>query len=148
MALQIRQLTKDTNAIEYTTAELMNYINTAIKLVSTYLIGNKDPEMIVDITISDGTSVPSNFMSFVGIYPVYISGSVFKLYNTASPVSARYFATKADITDMANTIPFKDALLPIVTRLAAMQALNRNEFDITQDTKILDELMSSYKAAM
>lgn len=147
LVARVRILINDQNKLEYSDPELIGYINDAIGYLSTYLISAKDPEMVSEINVAEGGIVPTNFCSFSGSYPVYIVDNTFKLYDPTTPFTARYFASKQTTNTRNSTFPFKDIYIPVVIRLASIYALNRNEFNITQDNTIIVDMLNMIKAA-
>lgn len=144
---RLRILINDQNDLEYTDKELLGYINDAVGYLSTYLISTKDPEMVKEISITQDIDVPDDYCSFSGSYPVYISDNKFKLYDPSATVTARYFATKKTDSVVADNLPFKDIYAPVIIRVASVYALNRNEFNVTQDVTIISQMLDSIKAA-
>lgn len=150
--IRVRQRVNDTNKTSYSDEELMGYLNDSINFLSSELIGIKDPEMVKEFTITGavGTTLPTDFYSFVGAYPVYIKsdGKVYHL-NSANTgtVNVRYFAYKTPIAAVADAIPFNNPVYhTVLNQLTSIYALNRNSTGIVQDTQLLDQIRNIIKA--
>lgn len=92
--------------------ELRSYINDAITQLSIELINAKDASMIVDLTITPGTTyVPEGFLRFAGQHPVYVSNDKFySLDGSTSPRAIRYWGAKYHVESNADDIPFDVSL--------------------------------------
>lgn len=145
---RVRERITDTNLNgadnEFTNTELVGYLNDAIDWLSLSLIQAKDPEMIQEITIADSDTIPLNYHSLCGIFPVTITGNVFNILDGSASVSIRYFSTKNHINYVAAAgyydpmySPYKPVHDTLLIQRTAILALNRNADDISQDEKIL-----------
>jgi len=135
----IRIRIRDRTAIGYVNDELITYINDAINQLSLYLISICDPEMVVQKELTDGDDVPDDYCKLAGEYGVFIDNGVFRTQDTE--LTIRYYAAKDNISVETDELPFKRLYLGVLSQMAAIYALNRNEFDITQDQKLLDGIL-------
>ena len=64
-------------------------------------------------------------------------------------VKFRYFATPALIESTTKELPFNhDAINDIIVKSAVLLALNENEYDISQDTNIVNALQQAISTGM
>jgi hypothetical protein len=64
-------------------------------------------------------------------------------------VKFRYFATPALIDSATKELPFNhDAINDIIVKSAVLLALNENEYDISQDTNIVNALQQAISTGM
>lgn len=129
----------DNDAIEYGTAELIQYINYALIYISKILINLGHADVKKELTVTNNTAIPSDFAQLIGKYPVYPVDGVFKTYETES-VPVLYYANLQKVTSATDTITLKDEFVPILTYFAIIIAGNRNEFDVSQDERLLDRI--------
>lgn len=127
---------------EYGTEECLELLNTAIQEVAGLLIAANAPEMVHETTLHEGESLPARYVRGAGQYPIRVTaGRVSLLDAGATDVRFRYFATPPPLADDAGEMPFQhDALNDYAVKVAVLFALNRNEYDITQDKALYDEL--------
>lgn len=141
----------------YGTYEYDNYhclmrLNSAVQLTCNLLVQINSPLVIDEGEFEDGDELPGNFLRTCGTYPIKRTGRTIKFLDDEEKMKIRYFITlpkleKADVAE--GDMPFEhDAINDFVIRTACKLALNRNEFDITQDQNILTELESSLAEAM
>lgn len=146
---RIKQETHDISE-EYSTDECIQYLNTAIQQVSSLLISAKWPVLVKETKISDGDSIPHNYLNACGTYPLKMTGG--KAYltdDTYQSVDFRYFATPDLLEVESDDMPFEhDAINDIIIKSAVLLALNHNEYDISQDTNIVNALQQAISAGM
>lgn len=135
---------------EYSRAECIDFLNTAIHEVSGLLIAARSPMMVREILLHDGESVPAHYVSSAGQYPMRITGQVVRFIDPMmSEIRFRYFATMSPLDDETGDLPFPhDALNKYVLKIAVLHALNRNEYDISQDKALADEFRSILTGAV
>ena len=135
---------------EYSRAECLGFLNTAIHEVSGLLIAARSPMMVREILLHDGESVPSHYVTSAGQYPMRITGQTVQFVDPAlHEIRFRYFATMPPLTDEEGDLPFPhDALNEYVLKIAVLHALNRNEYDISQDKALSDEFRSILTGAV
>ena len=135
---------------EYSRAECIGFLNTAIHEVSGLLIAANSPMMVREILIHDGESIPEHYVRAAGQYPLRITGQVVRFIDPMmSEIRFRYFATMSPLDDETGDLPFPhDALNKYVLKIAVLHALNRNEYDISQDKALADEFRSILTGAV
>ena len=146
----VRRLIADEQATGFTeggnleqpegTQELLNYLDRAVDEYSKRQAANGDLRLVENMTIKKDISLPNNFLSFCGVVPFYIEGKIIKSYekNTAS-LPVRYFARLPYVTDFNETedLPYEHDQYMSIAALAAIHALNKHEFNVSQDLMLL-----------
>ena len=98
----VRKLIADEQATGFTeggnleepegTQELENYLNRAVDEYSKRQAGLKDVRLVKEKEISDGGTLPTNYLAFCGAMPVRVLGNKIKFYVASSnPIAVRYF---------------------------------------------------------
>ena len=139
----IRQRVNDIDKINYTDEEIVADVATACRYLSGILINRKSPEMIVSEDIVDYSAVPEEFHSFVGQFPAWVEGSVFRTSTGTDAVTIKYWGMRGHrITSLNDSIPFNDAYQDIIVETACMMLLNRDEFDTTTEQNIISTIQN------
>lgn len=127
---------------EYSTGDCLGFLNTAVQEICHQLIVGKSPQMTKEITLHDNESLPADYVVSCGNYPIKVTGRLVTFLNVDDgAIRFRYFATKPQIAGAIGDMPFTHEILnDIAVRLATILALNQNEYDISQDKALLDEL--------
>lgn len=135
---------------EYSEQECLDFINTAIQQVSSLLASAKWPVLVQETLIMEGDSLPTNYLSACGTYPVSMTaGKVHLTDSNIKNVRFRYFATPKLIESDNDELPFNhDAINEVIVKSAVLIALNQNEYDITQDNNIVQALQSAISAGI
>lgn len=138
--LDIRGKVNDNDVIEYTDEELLINLKEAIQFAGAYLVSVKSPLAVEEIVVEEEEfKLPANFTLTAGTFPIKITGDTCKLLDEP-PLKLRYFATYKDL-EPEDEMPYNHAgIWQIIIKLAAIYALNRNEFNIQQDKALLDEI--------
>lgn len=127
---------------EYSTDECIGFLNTAVQQISHLLIAGKSPQMVREIKIHNLEDLPDDFVKTAGTYPIRITGQKMAfLDEMMDEIRFRYFATKKQITDIAEEMPFiYEQLNDVAVKSAVLLSLNQNEYDISQDKALADEM--------
>lgn len=136
---------------EYSTNDCVNFLNNAIQQIASLLISAKYPNIVKEITLLDGETLPSNFMNTCGTYPIRITDNKATLLDDLTSIRFRYFATPDRLTGESDTeqLPFDhDGLNEAVVQVAILLAKNENEYDITSDSALYQQLQASIAAGM
>ena len=137
----IRMRVNDRDKINYSDEEIVADVATACRYLSQVLIARKSPEMIVTEDVVDYAAVPENFHSFVGQWPVWREGPVFRTSTGADAVSVRYWGTRGQgLNSLTDVIPFDEVYFDAIVMASCMLLLNRDEFDTTKEQSILQAL--------
>lgn len=127
---------------EYSTDECIGFLNTAVQQISHLLIAAKSPQMVMEIKIHNLEDLPEDFVKPAGTYPIKITGQKMAfLDEEMDEIRFRYFATKKQIEDIVEDMPFRhEQLNDVAVKSAVLLALNQNEYDISQDKALVDEI--------
>jgi len=136
---KVRMKIRDTTSTEYPDSELIDCLNQAFDYLSAFLIRIKDGEMINSVEVTNGSlAKPDDFDSFVGAQMLYMEGDTIKTLS-GSTATMRYYVAKSHVSATTDTILFKVSIEPLLIELTAIYALNRNEFDVTQDNALFEK---------
>ena len=136
---------------EYSNERCIEFLNTAIQQAASLLIANKWPPMAQELTLHDGETLPDNYMVPCGQYPIRITNNeVTFLDDDLDNLRFRYFATPAALTNVSDDMPFAGYFYvqEAIVKLAIALALNENEYDISQDSTLNQELMQAIAGGM
>lgn len=135
---------------EYSTEDCIGFLNTVVQEICHQLATGKSPQMVKEITLHDSESLPPDYIISCGNYPIKVTGQMVTFTDTdIDSLRFRYFATKPQIMDATGDMPFTHEVLNDITvRLATVLALNQNEYDITQDKALLDEVRRAVAQGM
>lgn len=130
-------------------SELTAYMDRAADYLSEQMIADRDPAFLGDFTVAAaGSPLPENFVSFVGSVPVTVTG------RTARPVrnesyTARYWGRLKRFSALApaEQSPYTPSQELLIVDIARLFALNKNEYDISQDLTLLGDARNTWKAA-
>lgn len=144
---QIKSATHD-SLDEYSEPRCLDYLNEAIQQAAGLLITFNYAPLVKEIMLKDGMYIPHNFMKACGNYPLKFTGNRVTVLD-GKKVKFRYYATPEMITKDDYTLPFaNDALNQAIVRMAIILALNENEFDVQQDSNILQMLQNAIAGGM
>nr|DAP13446.1 MAG TPA: hypothetical protein [Caudoviricetes sp.] len=146
---RIKQETHDISD-EYSTERCIQFLNTAIQQVSSLLIAAKYPVLVKEMTMRNGDSIPKNYMNLCGTYPIKMTdGKAIITDDAYKSITIRYFATPDLIEYETDDMPYThDAINDIIVKTAVLLALNENEYDITQDSNIVEALKQAVSSGM
>ena len=136
---------------EYSTDRCIEFINTAAQQVGAWLCAAKWAPMVKEVEINEGADVPANFMVACGQFPVRVTnGTAHILDPDIETLRFRYFATPSLVENTTDTMPFDgyDQLQEVVIKSAIILALNENEYDVTTDNAIKQELVQAIAGGM
>lgn len=135
---------------EYSTKRCIGFLNTAIQQISSLLISAKWPVLVKETTVSDGDSIPKNFLNACGNYPLSMTDGKVKITDsTYKSVNFRYFSNPDFVDETTTDMPFThEGINDIIVKSAVLLALNENEYDITQDSSIVDSLKSAISSGI
>ncbi|MBQ7220781.1 MAG: hypothetical protein IJS28_07370 [Synergistaceae bacterium] len=124
------------------TQELLTYLDRAVDDYSKRQAALGDVRLLKTITGSSGTMLPPDFLMLCGTVPVSVEGRVLRYYDdegTMPYMPVRYFARLPYVTDYGDTqnIPYQRDQEMSICALAAIYALNKHEFNVSQDLMLL-----------
>ncbi|EDP74400.1 hypothetical protein [Hydrogenivirga sp. 128-5-R1-1] len=145
---QIRYAVNDTDKIEFSDAELLNYVNQAQDYISNVCINNAFKGLIkeVDLTLTNNQAVlPDDFVrEYSVVSGKYILNSIppdaetdkysYKivgktLYSTNDSVKLYYFYMYPSYSAVSDTVVIPNVFVNLLREIAAYIALNRLEFN-------------------
>lgn len=134
---------------EYSDEDCLAFLNGAVQQVSSLLISAKWPALVKEMSVHEGETLPRNYMQPCGTYPLRMTDGVVHITDGTEYVRFRYFATPPTIDSRIGDMPYNHtAINDIIVRTAILLALNQNEYDISQDTAILQSLQQAIAAGM
>lgn len=140
---QVRERIFDTLKVTYPDKELVSYINDAIAFIWPTLMVGQYYEIIGDAVYTSNTSrIPNDFLKFVAKYPVVVNnlGDII-IYAGSIPLEVRYIKKPFTINDINDNMPFASIPLNnIIAKAVIMLALLKNEYDISAEKALLDEV--------
>lgn len=140
---EFKYILHDVNG-EYNEQAFLYRLNSALHYTAVLLMNAGSPLLVKEADMADGEDVPSDFVRTVGLYPVALTGRTLSYIDGSTSMKVRYYAEPARITSTSGAMPFAlDSLNDFVVRVAAMFALNRNEFDITQDKGLMTDFQTA-----
>lgn len=128
--------------------ELLGYLDRATIYYSEHMISAKDPSMLKRLPVVGCMELPDDFVALAGLHPVQITGRHMDYYGE-QPYQIIYYATMSLPSsfgvDEEITHPFGADI--IILDLGRAFALNRNEYDLSQDLKLIEGWQASAKGA-
>ena len=121
------------------TQELQNYLNRAVNEYSKRQAASKDVRLMKEADVTDGSTLPEDYISFCGGMPVKVLGRTVKFYIPAQSISVRYFARLPYVNSVGDgeELPYEEDQAIAICALAAIYALNKHEYDISRHLLLL-----------
>lgn len=135
---------------EYSSERCLEFLNKAVQQVSALLIGNRYPALVKEMLVHSGDRLPKNYCRAAGTYPLRMTDGKAEIIDDGlQSVRFRYFATPDALTESSKELPYEhDGINEVIVATAVLLALNENEYDISQDAKLMEALQASMAAAM
>ena len=109
----------------------------------------KYPQIVQQTDLHTGDSLPKNFIRTAGTYPIRITNGKVDIVDGTESVSVRYFATPTLVSTTKDKMPYEhDGINEVIVRGAILLALNENEYDISQDSALYNNLQQAIAAGM
>lgn len=149
MIAMVRKLISDEQATGYTeggtleqpegTQELLVYLDRAVDEYSKRQAARNDIRLLKKITISTSVPLPIDFLALCGSVPVEVSGKMLTYYGNEDVMPIRYFARLPYVTSYGSTatLPYERDQEIAICALAAIYALNKHEFAVSQDLMLM-----------
>ena len=153
---QVRYAINDTQKVEYTDAELINYVNDALRFVSNELIRLSSPLMLKTTTlnfIDNSADLPSDFIREEAVIangivlnsipatqePGTLNYKILgnKIYSKNNQVLLLYYAGFPSVLALNQSVPIPDYMLSLVKSIVAFLALNRNEYNTSVEQELI-----------
>lgn len=144
---RIRSATHD-ESYEYSNEECVFALNTAAHEIAALLISGRAPILAREDVFTDGMALPEGFFRTAGTYPMKVTGQNIHFIDGSEKMKVRYFFMPKELTGVEKeAMPFEmEFLNGIAIKVAVKLLLNENEFDITQDQAIQQELMTAVQS--
>lgn len=142
LAVTVRQRANDMDKLNYTDAEIVKSLDSAVKYLSGVLIKRRDPEMIVTEDVVDYQAVPEGFHSFVGQYPVWREGHVLRTATGSAPVRISFWGLRGGVVSLNDTFPFPEDYSDAAVETALALMLNSDEYDVTLEKEFMDRIVA------
>jgi hypothetical protein len=128
--------------------ELIAYLDRAADFLSEHLIAGKDPTMLKKLNAGGSTLLPGDFVSFAGNVPVRIIGRQYEVYGDPG-TDVLYWANLPAPSSFSPTValPYTREQSMLIIDAGRIFALNKNEYDISQDMALLGEAIKAVSAA-
>lgn len=128
---------------EYDDADCVFAINLAAHELATTLIAGHYPGLIEEGDFRDGDVVPEGFFKTAGLYPVRVTGGTVHMLGGQDVQHLRYYVLPKDVA-LGGVMPFRLGLLNgLAIKIAVKMLSDENEFDISQDTGIQQEIQQA-----
>ena len=149
MLAMLRKVINDEQATGFTeggnleqpegTQELIHYLDKAVDEYSKRQAASKDVRLMKTMNVSNGSRIPDDFLSLCGAVPINIDSDVIRYYGEISTLPVRYFARLPYVSSYTEnaTLPYEHDQYMNIISLAAIYALNKHEFNVTQDMYLL-----------
>jgi hypothetical protein len=121
------------------TDELINYLDRATDVYCQILAGQGDLRLVKKAVLSDGDPLPPDLIAFCGMVPLdAVNGSV-SFYGSFGGATVKYFRRYKLPSAMAFTDEMDGETRDqrLIVGLAAVYALNKHEFNVSQDLTLL-----------
>jgi hypothetical protein len=145
----LRQLISDEQAIAFTeggnmeapegTQELLHYLDRAVDTYSERRATENDSRLLERLVLVNGQKLPDNFIRFAGNVPVDVTGEVVSFYGDMTTLWVKYYARLPHIStfEAEAEMPFRLEECRYLAALAAAYALNKHDFNVSQDLALL-----------
>lgn len=132
--------------------EFITYINHSIDFLSFTLAGMGEQEMIRSTDIMNNQDVPNDFIDFIphNGYPVYIQDMKFNTLSTKPIKRVKYIISKPHVTNVTDTIPFRDLYSSVLVMTAAYLIKKKTPMptdDNEEDKSFIAELVNAIRVA-
>ena len=149
MIALVRKLIADEQATGFTeggnleqpegTQELLNYLDRAVDEYSKRQAASQDLRLVKRMTVTDGMSVPDDFISFCGVVPLVVEGNIINYHDNITHLPVKYLSRLPYVTSYpeAEELPYDKDQYITIAALAAIYALNKHEYSVSQDLTLL-----------
>ena len=149
MLAMVRKMINDEQATGFTTGgnleepegtqELQTYLDRAVDEYSKRQAAAQDMRLLKTMTVSSGSTLPSDYLALCGNAPINVSSKTITFYGDETMMPVRYFARLPYVTSYANTanLPYDRDQELAICALAAIFALNKHEYNVSQDLMLL-----------
>lgn len=144
----VRKLIADEQSVGFTeggnleepegTQELEQYLDRAVDEYSRRKAAEKDARFLATMNVMRG-ALPEDFIALAGAAPVEILGDTVRWYAPPTTLSVKYWARLPYVTSVEDgaALPYRHEDEVRIAALAAIYALNKHEFNVSQDLMLL-----------
>jgi hypothetical protein len=145
----VRQRISDPQKASFPDTEITSYIADSLRLLTSALISQCDPELRRTATLGEGDSLPDGFVAWAGKYPIELSAgsAIHYIDSSITSMSVNYWYNPSVPAGINDNMPISDLYLSALVTGAAIGAFNRNEADVGQDSTLLASMMNAANAA-
>lgn len=145
----VRKLIADEQAAGFTpggnmeqpegTQELLTYLDRAVDAYSRRKAEAGDVRFLKTFVPVNGARLPVDFLFFAGNAPISTDGGTISFYGPPSTLPVRYYARLPYVTgfDENDDLPYRHEDEITISALAAIYALNKHEYNVSQDLMLL-----------
>ena len=149
MLAMVRKMINDEQATGFTeggnleepegTQELQTYLDRAVDEYSKRQAAAQDMRLLKTMTVSSGATLPNDYLALCGNAPINISSKTITFYGDETVMPVRYFARLPYVsTYLSNAaLPYERDQELAICALAAIFALNKHEYNVSQDLMLL-----------
>ncbi len=129
-------------------SELLAYLDRAADFMSEELIAVKDPTLLKQFEVLGTAPLPADFVAFAGNVPVCVIGRECEFYGDF-PIDVLYWGKFPSPSKQSETeaLPYTHEQIVLIVDIARVFALNKNEYDISQDMALLANIQQSIAAS-
>lgn len=119
--------------------ELINYLDRAVETYSVRQAAARDMRLVKSLSITNGMAIPKDFLGFAGLVPISTADNAFRFYGHTSTLAIKYFARLPYVSGFNDndSLPYQHDQEMTIAALAAIYALNKHEFNVSQDLMLL-----------
>ena len=119
--------------------ELLDFLDRAVDTYSKRRADAGDITLLKRISVSNMTKLPDDFIKFAGNVPLEVVIDHVEFYGRSESVPVKYFARLPYVTAYEDDedLPYAHDQAMSIAALAAIYALNKHEFNVSQDLTLL-----------
>lgn len=121
--------------------ELLNYLDRAVNVYSIRQSEAGDIRLLKRMSVSSMTKLPTDFLKFAGNVPFEVVVDTVEFYGhpASAAIPVKYFARLPYVTAYTDseTLDYEHDQAMTIAALAAIFALNKHEFNVSQDLMLL-----------
>ena len=119
--------------------ELINYLDRAVETYSVRQAAARDMRLVKSLSVTNGMAIPTDFLGFAGLVPISTADNAFRFYGHTSTLAIKYFARLPYVSSFSDsdTLPYQHDQELTIAALAAIYALNKHEYEVSQDLYLL-----------
>jgi hypothetical protein len=137
----LRPRVHDPDKAGYSDEELLSVVEASLLHLYATAGASGKGTFVKDHTVTHYGQVPADFGGFCGQYPIRQQRGRFYLLTEESSLDVRYNPAPPQGLGLDSELPLPGRFLPLLLDVAAVRALNRNEFDTTQDQAVANALL-------